>query len=350
MTVLSFAGEKKTIGQEEGKAYRDVLERIIWGGAIPDIYSSNPTTDPVAFQRAIASLLPDEGERIEAICRGAVLDPTDLMSIWSRELGASFSLVPPVTSLIVALSYDQFSEGVPALGVNIDAPIFLLPFFVSRKYHPRGSYFFVDLSLITMAGTLAGINDQGLGAALSLKPFEADGWGIMPLSLIVREVLRHCRDTRGALRLIGSMPRGSSGTIVVADAYSVVIVELTPNALEAREVRSGFSVVSSHFLLPTMMGRDLPHLTQWPATAPSELIGKRVYEMSERRVDRAWATIDSRKGWDSQSLGELLLDREQEIRVSSGFYKTSASVLMIPAKKTLFHSSVKKDKFTRIFL
>ena len=350
MTVLSFAGEKKAIGLEEGKTYRDVLERIIWGGAIPDIYSSNPTLDPAVFRRALASLLPDEGERIEAICRGAVLDPMDLMPIWSRELGASFSLVPPVTSLIVALSYDRFTEGVPAIGVNIDAPIFLVPFFVSRKYHPRGSYFFVDLSLITIAGTLAGINDQGLGAALSLKPFEADGSGIMPLSLIVREVLRHCRDTRGALRLITSMPRGASGTIVVADAYSVQVVELTPNALETREIRSGFCVVSSHFLLPTMMGRDLPHLSVWPDTAPSELIGKRVYEMSERRLDRAWEMIDSAKGWDSQSLGDLLLDREREIRLSSGFYKTSASALMIPAKKTLFHSTAKKNRFTRIFL
>jgi hypothetical protein len=350
MTVLSFTGDKKTIGIEEGKSYRDLFERVIWGGAIPDIYSSNPVTNPAVFRKAVASLLPDEDERIEGICRGAVLEPTDLMAIWSRELGPSFSLVPPVTALIAALAYDRFTDGVPAVGVNIDAPIFLLPFFVIRKYQPAGSYSCIELSLITMAGTLAGINDRGLGAALSLKPFEADGTGIIPLSLIVREVLRRCKDVRGALKLIGAIPRGASGAIVVADTYSVMVVELTPGAQEAHEIRNGASIASSHFLLPTMMGRDLPHLKTWPATAPSELIGKRVYEASERRVDRTWEIIDSRKSWDSQSFGDVLLDRDNEIRISSGFYKTSASVLMIPGKKTLFHSTARKDKFTRIFL
>ncbi len=350
MTVLSFSGEKGKIGIEEGRAYRDALERIIWGGAIPDIYSATPRIDPAVFRRDISALLPDEAVRIGAICRGAVLDPADLMPIWSRELGASFSLFPPVTALIAALAYDRFTEGVPALGVNIDIPVFLVPFLVIRKYQTEGSYSHVELSLITAAGALAGVNDQGLGAALCLKPFEADGSGTIPLSLIVREVLRHCRDTHGASRIIESMPRGASGTIVVADAYSIIVIELTPNTLEAREIKNGFHVASGHFLLPTMMGRDLPHLTIWPDTAPSELIGKRIYEMSERRLDRAWEMLDSRKGWDSQSLGDVLLDRDKEIRISSGFYKTSASALIIPAKKTLFHSTGKKDKFTRIFL
>jgi hypothetical protein len=350
MTVLLFSGEKKAIGIEEGKAYRDALEKIIWGGAITDIYSATPKIDPAVFKRGLSAFLPDEAERIEAICRGAVLDPADLLPIWSRELGVTFSLFPPATALIAALGYNRFTEGVPALGVNIDLPVFLLPFLVERRYHPRGLYYHVELSLITMAGALAGINDHGVGAALSLKPFENDGSGPMPLSLIIREVLRHCRDCRGALRLIESMPRGASGTIVIADAYSIMVIEVTPKSLEAREIKSGFHVATGHFLLPTMMGHDLPHDTNWPPTAPSELIGKRVYEVSERRMNRTWEMIEERKVWDSQGLGDLLLDRDREIRLSSGFYKTSASALMIPAKKTLFHCTGRKDKFTRIFL
>lgn len=350
MSVLLFSGEKKTIGLEEGKAYRDAFEKIIWGGAIPDIYSSTPRTDPAAFERSVSGSLPDEAERIQAICRGAVLDPADVLPIWSRELGVTFSLVPPATALIVALAYDRFAEGVPAVGLNIDIPVFLVPFLVARKYHPRGAYYHAELSLITLAGALAGINDHGMGAALCLKPFEADGSGTLPLSLVVREVLRRCRDNRSALRLIESMPRGASGTIVTVDAYSILIVEVTPRSIEANEIKSGFFVSPGHFLLPTMMGRDLPHETTWPATAPSELIGKRIYETSERRLDRAWERIQERKVWDSPGFGDLLLDRDREIRISSGFYKTSASALMIPARKTLFHSSGKKDKFTRIFL
>ncbi len=350
MNVFTFSGDKKALGAEEGRTYRDSFEKVIWGAAIPDIYSSAPRVDPASFKRDIAARLPDEGERIEAICRGAVLDPADLMPIWSTELGVTHCLFPPATALIAALAYDRFADGVPAVGVNIDVPVFLLPFLMVRKYQPAGSFGHVELSLVTVAGALAGVNDQGLGAALSIKPFEGDGSGTMPLSLIVREVLRRSRDTRGAFRIIESMPRGASGTITVADAYSVIVVELTPRAIEAHEVTGGFHVAPGHFLLPSMMGRDLPHLTTWPDTAPSELIGRRVYETSERRLDRTWETLDSKKTWDSGSLGEVLLDREKEIRISSGFYKTSASALIIPAKKTLFFNTGKKDKFTRIFL
>lgn len=350
MSVLQFSGEKKTIAIDEGKTYRDALERIIWGGAITDVYSATPNIDPVAFRRGLAARLPDEDERIDGICRGAVLDPADLLRIWSREMGAAFSLVPPANALIVAVAGDRFAEGVPALGVNVDIPVFLLPFLVTRRYHPRGTYFHAELSLITIAGALAGINDHGVGAALCFKPFEADGKGSIPLSLVVREVLRRCRDTRGALRLIESLPRGASGTIVIADADSMLVVEVTPNSLEAQEIKSGCHVAPGHFLLPTMMGRDIPHETAWPATAPSELIGKRVYEVSERRLDRAWGLIGEEKTCDSQGLGDLLLDRDREIRISSGFYKTSASAVIIPAKKTFFHCTGKKDKFTRVFL
>jgi hypothetical protein len=350
MTVLLFAGEKNAIGIDEGKAYRDALEKIIWGGAITDIYSSTPRVDPSVFGRNLSAILPDEGRRIEGICRGAVLDPADLLSIWSQELGVTFSLVPPATALIAGLGYDRFSEGVPAIGVNIDIPVFLLPFLVARRYHPAGAYFHVELSLITMAGALAGINDHGVGAALCLKPFEQDGKGTMPLSLVVREVLRRCRDVRGALKVIESMPRGASGTVVVADACSVMVAEVTPGSLESREIRGGFHVATGHFLLPTMMGRDIPHITDWPQTAPSELIGKRIYETGERRLEGASDKIEEKNVWDSQGLGDLLLDRDREIRISSGFYKTSASAVMIPAKKTLFHCTGRKDKFTRIFL
>jgi len=98
-----------------------------------------------------------------------------------------------------------------------------------------------------------------------------------------------------------------------------------------------------------MMGRDIPHETAWPPTAPSELIGKRVYEVSERRLDNAWGMIEPKKVWTprvgrpaagSGARGSDLLRVLQDLCL----------VVMIPAKKTLFQCTGKKDKFTRIFL
>ncbi len=350
MITLTFEGDARTIGIEEGRAYRDSLERIIWGGAIPDIPSEGAKVDPELFKRALASALPHEWGRIEAICRGAVLDPTGLLSIYARELGVAFHFSPPTTALIAALSHDRFEGGSPAVGVNIDTPIFLSPFITTRKYHPRSGFSRIEVSLISTAGALAGLNDQGLAAALSLKPYEGTKGGFLPLSLIVREVLVKCKDAKAGLRLIGSLARGASGTIVLTDIYSIVVAEMTPTSLEAREFKNNFHIHTAHFLLPTMMPLDLPHRTTYPEASPSELIGKRVYEQSEKRLDRAFELIDARKQWDAGGLGEVLSDRESEICLSSGFYKTCISLLLLPAQKTVFVSTAKKEKFTRIFL
>jgi hypothetical protein len=350
MTTLTFEGDARTIGIEEGRAYRDCLERIIWGGAIPGILSEGEKVDPGLFGRALASALPNEWGRIEAICGGAVLNPPDLLSIYARELGVTFRLSPPTTALIAALSHDRYEGGIPAVGVNIDAPIFLSPFITTRKFYPRAGFSRIEVSLISMAGTLSGLNDQGLAAALSLKPYEGGKGGFLPLSLIVREVLRKCRDAKAALRLIGSFVPGASGTIVLADSYSIMIVEMTPTSLEAREFKSGSLVHTAHFLLPTMMPLDLPHRTTYPQSSPSELIGKRLYEQSEKRLDRAFELIEGRKQWDAGGLGEVLSDCDSEVCLSSGFYKTCVSLVLLPAQKTVFVSAQKKGKFTRIFL
>jgi hypothetical protein len=99
-----------------------------------------------------------------------------------------------------------------------------------------------------------------------------------------------------------------------------------------------------------MMSLDLPHLTVYPETAPSELIGKRVYETSEKRVDRTFDLIDSHEGWDPVRFAEVLGNREDDVCLSSGFYKTAASAVIIPSEKALFMTTAKKRKLARMSL
>jgi hypothetical protein len=348
MISLALSGDNPGIGIEEGKECRDALERIIWGGAIPDVWSANPKTSPQAFRRALSSAAPEEDRHIEAICRGAVLDPRDLFPIYAGEVGVTFGFCPPVTSLIAAVSPGRFEGGDLCVGVNVDVPIFLGPFVVARTYRPTDSYARVEVSLITVAGALFGINERGLAAALSLKPFEGDGGGLVPLSLSIRQALKSCKDAKGAVKLIGSFPRGASGTIVLADPSSIVVVELTPRTVSAMEVTKGLFVSSGYFLLPDMMSLDLPHLTVYPETAPSELIGKRVYETSEKRVDRAFDLIDSHERWDTMRFAGVLSNREDDVCLSSGFYKTAVSAVMVPAEKALFMTTARKGRLDKM--
>jgi hypothetical protein len=175
MISLALSGDNRDIGIEEGKECRDALERIIWGGAIPDVWSANPKMKPQAFRRALSSAAPEEDRHIEAICKGAVLDPRDLLSIYTGEVGVTFGYYPPATSLIAAVSPERFAGGDLSVGVNVDVPVFLGPFVVARSYRPTDSYARVEISLVTLAGALFGVNERGVAAALSLKPFEGDG-------------------------------------------------------------------------------------------------------------------------------------------------------------------------------
>jgi predicted choloylglycine hydrolase len=220
--------------------------------------------------------------------------------------------------------------------VNLDSPIFLHPLLILREVRPPSGPSWIEVSFITSAGVFFGINESGLSLALSLKPFERDGAGYLPLSLAIREALKRCKDVNGTLRLISELPRGASGIISIADLKNSSVIEVTPKRCEIRETKKGeFFASAQHFLGSEMMARDIEHDEVYPDFFSPELSGKRIYSESEERVEAACDLFRNKKIRDAHTLIKNLQSEKEELYLSHGYYKTTVSAVLTPRGKSI---------------
>ena len=180
---------------------------------------------------------------------------------------------------------------------------------------------------------------------MSLKPFERDGAGYLPLSVVIREALKRCKDVSGAVRLISELPRGASGIISIADLKNIVAVEVTPKRCEVRETKRGeFFASAQHFLGSGMMAKDIEHDEVYPDFSSPELSGKRIYSESERRVSAAYDLLKNKKIRDAHSLPKVLLSEKEGIYLSQGYYRTAISAVLTPKRKSIYLKSSKGEE------
>lgn len=349
MFTLSLKGDTKTRGVEEGKRLRETLEKVIWGGSLRGLVSEN-TFKSARLKKGVNTHLPDEYEWIEAVGSGALVDQEELYQLYAMELGQNFRLTPPITALVLCLPSDDRDIGPPSIGVNLDAPYFLHPLIILREVHPAFGLSRIEVSFITSAGVFLGINESGLSLALSLKPFERDGAGYLPTSLVIREALKRCKDTTSAVRLISESPRGTSGIISLVDTKNSLVMEVTPKSYAIREIKKGgFFASAQHFLGSKMMAKDIPHDKIHPNSSPPELSGKRIYSDSERRIKAAYDLFKNKKSRDTQTLPKILLSEKEGIYLSHGYYKTVISAVLTPKRKSIYLKNSKSEDGYKLY-
>jgi predicted choloylglycine hydrolase len=350
MFTLSTKGDTKTRGVEEGKMLKETLEKLIWKESpIRDIVSEN-TIKSARTKNVIQTNLPDEYEWIEAISNGALVYEEELYQLYAMELCRNFRLTPPVTSLVLCLPFDDRDKDLPSIGVNLDAPYFLHPLLILREVRPVSGLSRIEVSFITSAGVFLGINESGLSLALSLKPFEGDGTGYLPVSLVIREALKRCKDTSSAVRLISELPRGASGIISIADTKKSIVMEVTLKSYAIRETsREEFFASTQHFLGSDMMARDIPHDEIHPNSSPPEFSEKRIYSDSEMRMKAAYGLLKNKKSRDAQTLSKLLLSEKEGIYLSHGYYKTAISAVLTPKQKSIYLKNSKSENGYKLY-
>ncbi|MBN1571726.1 MAG: hypothetical protein JW984_00845 [Deltaproteobacteria bacterium] len=350
MITISLEGNIETRGFEEGRYIKDILEKIIWGDALKQIDNMDGRALSKKMGRAYGESLKMELKRINALSRGAVIEPEELFKIYLTELGEVFRYAPPTTALLMGLSYKNFEEGFPALCVNLDAPFYLHPFMTFKKIYADDEFSRLEVSLITSPGAIFGINDGGLSVALGLKPFEGNGKGFLPLSGTISEILRKCKSVDTAKELIGKIPRGASGMMAIADPNEIAVVELTPDSFSVRGEREGFIVSTQHFLSERLMSVDLPHLEVHPETSPPELFERRIYDLSERRFEETCDVIKSKIRWNVSGITDAISSGKDLLYLTEGYYKTSISAAMIPGRRCIYLKESRREPFIRHIL
>lgn len=131
--------------------------------------------------------------------------------------------------------------------------------------HVDGTLKWMGMADIFNAGTLIGVNESGVAAAMNNGEncHDACFCGlstpdilrlILERSLNAKEAVELCRE----IILAGHYAHGVSGSIfIISDAHSAFIIENTARKAISREIRQGFEVRSNDWLLPGMRATAL---------------------------------------------------------------------------------------------
>jgi|GEM_PF-1811704 len=352
MRHITLAGDFESTNRTLGVAYKDTLERIIWGEALSGLPSRKNRALLRIMERRFHADFSDEYARIQALGEGAILDETRLLEMFSLELGCSFGLMPPIRTLTMGLprhNGDPTDNSTPALGVVLDAlpPLHPMASLITRRHDDEFSR--IELGFVPFFGPFLGINDRGLALALSLKPTEVGGEGIVPVSLATGRALDRCSNVHDAAALLMETHRGASGIIALADKDATLVVEFTPAAAEIRTPEEEAPIIAAqHFLSPGMMSRDIPHDETYPADAPETLRYTRIFEPSERRFTAAHTCMAGKSGFTGRDLTDLLADADSGLTTDGPLYRTLACAVLLPRRTSLFLSTEENTgTFTR---
>ena len=348
MFHLTLTGTHRQGGNHEGVALKEPYERLIWSAALPKALIPKNNAHIPQMEKALRATFPDAIFYLEGVASGVFTSPPKLYELFTPELLMNYRTAPPAISLIIALRRDSYHNKTPILGVNLDAQYFLHPFLVFREMRLNNAYAHLEVSLLTSAGAFLGINERGLAASLGLKPESDHETGLIPLSVVIRTVLSKCSTVSHAIETITKSPRGASGIVVLADREKIAVIELTPKAFAIRDAREPFIAATQHLLSPSLMATDLPHDMEHPQKAPFELLGKRIYDGSESRLDRAYGELRRKKRWDAEGIKKLLDDEERGLLLKAGFYRTAVTAILSPERESLFLKERGNDRgFTR---
>lgn len=109
-----------------------------------------------------------------------------------------------------------------------------------------------------------GVNQWGLAIALTSVFPETIKPG-MNVGMILRLLLEKCRSVKEALKLLETLPRCTSGTLVLADpSGEACLVEYTNDTLSYRFLKNnGYLCATNSFHLPEMLSRKLLVEDDW---------------------------------------------------------------------------------------
>jgi isopenicillin-N N-acyltransferase-like protein len=184
---------------------------------------------------------PQAAEEIEAIAKGADVDPHTLKAVNARtEILAGRG--PTECSVVgagglLAQNWDWHPESATVIQI---------------VEHDQG--WFVTL---TEAGILAkiGLNDAHLGVCLNLLRTTADGGCTgTAIHVLLRQTLETCRTVDEAIDLLTSAETSASSAVTVATPGDVATIELSPGG--ANVLRGTVGAHTNHFLVAPKAGHD----------------------------------------------------------------------------------------------
>lgn len=220
-------------------------------------------------------------------------------------------------------------------------------FIILRRSEPGRGYKSIELTFAQMGGCHTGMNEKGLCISYNYG-LSREGIKLkLPYTLIFQKCLEKFDNTSDVINFLLDQKFSHSCIVTVADlANNIKVIELSPEHKAIREIVDGrYTVATNFFITPKMQEYDLPHDAFYSQLLPKEIRGIRIHRSNEIRYNQALEMIRKRKKVSLRYLFSVLKDHtpgtdgdDDSICRHSDFFNTQASMVMLPAYKTVYVS------------
>jgi isopenicillin-N N-acyltransferase like protein len=154
----------------------------------------------------------------------------------------------------VLIDADHSATGGPLFGRNLDYATlgYLEQYTLVTIYRPHGKHAFASIGFPGVIGSISGMNEKGLSLATldvyvtndKTTSFDSKG---TPYALCYRRILEECATVEEARKLLLGMKRATIGNLTISDQKTSAVFEVTPEAVEVRQLKAGVCCCTNHF-------------------------------------------------------------------------------------------------------
>jgi predicted choloylglycine hydrolase len=358
ITLHTFCGSHYEIGVQQGQAVRELIHKGL--EQIPTdetIRLMKPRLLPTFLFLALAKrratkllrndifkFYPKQAHRLRGIAEGAGVDMPSALFMQSMELliGKPSFIIQACTS--VGFSPEQTSTNETVVAKNFDYLTGLEPYQLTCQSKPADRYKTLGCTMAPLPGMMDGMNEHGLTVTYNLAYTAEKPSCYAPLSLALQEMLETCKNVKEAVKFITQAKQGGhDALLMLADAEdNIETVEITSNHSATRKPADGQIINTNHYHTAEMEQYEIPHNAVYFGKVPKELLGVRIHESSEHRLNRVQELLKGKNKIDEDKIVVLLRDHGNDNRPSrlticrhNQYASTLRSVIFYPKKRVI---------------
>lgn len=355
--LFDFGGDHYELGFQQGLQLREAIHHLFHHLRDFDwVWVRKPPLVPFRMYVSLASrwaegqlrddlakFVPDQLLRLEGIAKGADVPESHLFFALAGEMHINQVSYRLGACTGIVVSEEISNRGEPILVKNLDFPLYLRPYYVTRLSRPKELFPNLVLTLAPWPGCFDGLNSEGLCISYNQAYATDMPKANLPVSVLVQEALERCSTVREAVEFISGKPRGSGAQLLLVDSTGdMAALELSPNFSGVREAEDGWLVATNHYQSREMMSYDLPHTAYYDGRNVEALRGLRVHESSELRLKRAEQLLSEADTVGIKELVNIMSDHGESGRGDDNticrhgpFYHTTCSLVMLPRSRRL---------------
>ncbi len=355
--LFEFEGDHYELGYQQGLQLREAIHHLFHHLRDFDwVWARKPPLIPFGLyvylaarwaegqvREDLARLAPDQLLRLEGIAKGAAVSESHLYFALAGEMNINQVSYRLGACTAIVVSEEKSNRGEPILVKNLDFPLYLRPYYVTRLSRPKEMHTNLVVTLAPWPGCFDGLNSEGLCISYNQAYATDMPKANLPVSVLVQEALERCSTVREAVDYLSGRPRGSGAQLLLVDALGdMAVLELSPNFCGVREAEVGWLIATNHYQSREMTSYDLPHTAYYDARNVEPLRGIRVHESSELRLKRAEQLLSEAETVGIRELVNIMSDHGESGRGDDNticrhgpFYHTTCSLVMLPRSRRL---------------